>query len=189
MLRLHEEYNFLYNLLHADEPMIPLTASESLYLQTTPICHICEQTFLDSDVRIADHCHYRGTFLGAAHNQCNLERRVDSRLRIVMHNFQSYDCHMFIKELCKHEDRLHDVQIIPRTLEKYTSVSTRKFVMIDSCQHMPTSLEKLVENLTENGQKSDDLHYLKNYIKNEHNGNLEKLQLLLRKQVCTLFYI
>ena len=94
---------------------------------------------------------------------------------------------MFIKELCKHEDRLHDVYIIPRTLEKYTSVSTRKFVMIDSCQHMPSSLETLVENLTKNGKNSDELYYLKNYIKNEHDGDLEKLQLLLRKQVCAIY--
>jgi hypothetical protein len=109
-----------------------------------------------------------------------MERQTSKKLRIITHNFSSYDCHLFIKELCKHEDNLFHIQVIPKTLEKYTSVTTSKFVFIDSGQHMPTSLEKLALNLVASG---DHLHYLREFVREEHNDDQEKFQILCRKQV------
>ena len=179
VLRLHEEYEFLHDLLHADEPMKPLTASQQQELQEATLCHICGEEFQQDELKVADHCHYRGDFLGASHSKCNLERRTDKMLRVITHNFSAYDCHLFVKELCHFEDNLWHVQVIPKTLEKYTSVSTSRFRFLDSYQHMPASLEKLASNLINSG----DLHYLREFVQNEYDGEEEKFRMLCRKQV------
>jgi hypothetical protein len=179
VIRLHEEYEFLYDLLFADEPMEPLTDAQQQEMLDARKCHICDLEFEPDDLKVADHCHYRGHYIGPSHATCNMERRTDKKLRVITHNFSSYDCHLFIKELCKHEDDLWHVHIIPKTLEKYTSVSTSKFRFIDSYQHMPASLEKLVSNLVSSG----DLNYLRDYVKADHNNEEAKFQMLCRKQV------
>ena len=45
-------------------------------------------------------------------------------------NFQAYDVHMLIESLAKHEDELERVQIVPQTMEKYTSIITPKFRLV-----------------------------------------------------------
>ena len=54
--------------------------------------------------RVQDHDHYTGEFAGAAHWQCNIERRLErEHLMIICHNFTRYDDHIFLEELCKQE--------------------------------------------------------------------------------------
>ena len=41
--------------------------------------------------------------------------------------FQSYDVHLLVEALAKHEDDVNDVRIIPQSMEKYTSIITQHF--------------------------------------------------------------
>ena len=43
-------------------------------------CWICERDFDDSDVKVLDHCHFKGIFLGRAHEVCNLSQPKNPKL-------------------------------------------------------------------------------------------------------------
>ena len=58
VLRLYEEYEFLKDLLFANEPMLPLTDDEMLQFNNAEQCYMCGLEFEATDQKVADHCHY-----------------------------------------------------------------------------------------------------------------------------------
>ncbi|XP_057292540.1 uncharacterized protein LOC130621248 [Hydractinia symbiolongicarpus] len=76
----------------------------------------------NSDMRVADHCHYTGKFHGAAHRSCNLRYKVSKYIPIVFHNLSGYDAHLFIKELAKQYGD-EKITVIAENKEKYISFS------------------------------------------------------------------
>ena len=55
--------------------MIPLTTKEKIYHNKQKICYVCKKEFNNNDkknYKVRDHCHYMGTYRGAAHNICNI---------------------------------------------------------------------------------------------------------------------
>ena len=140
-------------------------------------CWICKDHFDDSvDVKVLDHCHYTGKFLGYAHNMCNLKRRTLNFIPIVAHNLSNYDLHPLCKKL--HEfDKKCKIDVIPSTDEKYISLSVGVPVneytdkngviktvyeylrFIDSFRFMATSLDNLVSYLPKEKFQILDNHY------------------------------
>ena len=124
-------------------------------------CIICNED-LDDGTKVRDHCHLTGKFRGAAHNGCNLNYQVPKFIPVVFHNLSGYDSHLFIKKL-----RSKKVSCIPKNDENYISFSadvivdkftdkqgkektvTRSLRFIDSFRFMPSSLDALVKNLSE----------------------------------------
>ena len=70
---------------------------------------------------------FSGDYIGPACGICNRERQTCKKLTIVFHNFKSYDVHLLVEDLAKHEPKLSDVKIIPQSMEKYTSIVTNQF--------------------------------------------------------------
>ena len=61
-------------------------------------CWMCNEEFNDKDVKVRDHCHFTGRYLGATHNSCNLRYRKPKFTPVVFHNLSRYDSHLFIKK-------------------------------------------------------------------------------------------
>ena len=149
-----------------------------------------------------DHCHLTGLYRGAAHNECNLEFKLPKFYRVIFHNLEKYDTHLFIKELAEAQDPLERVGVtetnggvgcIARTEEnhvsfrkeivvdvffkdgKWTEVK-REIRFIDSLKFMNSSLEKLAGNLT---SFPDLEHYFKGH----------QLELVKRKGVYPYDYM
>ena len=130
------------------------------------ICHICEEELLEKD-KVKDHCHYTGKYRGAAHSVCNLNYKNKKFIPIIFHNLSGYDSHLFIKNIGITKSK---VDCIPNNEEKYISFTKHivlgKYInkkgeekedkldirFIDSFKFMPTSLDKLVANLTKCGK-------------------------------------
>lgn len=55
---MHEEYERLSNLIHADEEMKPLTAAQRQAHYRAPSCYLCNEPFTEDNPRVKDHCHY-----------------------------------------------------------------------------------------------------------------------------------
>ena len=94
---------------------------------------------------------FSGQFRAAAHNSCNLQLKVPTRIPVVFHGLRNYDGHLLIKELGNFVNKLSDVYIIPNTIEKFTAIYTKEFCFIDSSQHLLGSLETLVKDLKDKG--------------------------------------
>ena len=148
-----DEYKAAYSLLNAEVPMNPITPQQLQQYEASTSCYMCQESFTSNNPKCFDHCHYRyyytysyytysyytvryytlynqtfsGDYIGPACGICNRERQTDKKLTIVFHNFKSYDVHLLVEDLAKHEKKLSDVKIVPQSMEKYTSVVTKQF--------------------------------------------------------------
>ena len=162
----------------------------------TDVCHICEET-IDDDIKVKDHNHLTGEFVGAAHQSCNLKFKEPSFVPIVFHNLSGYDAHLFIKQLGVSEG---EINCIANNEEKYISFTKKIHVdsivdenekerkvylnnrFIDSFKFMQCGLDSLVKNLTNNGTNDLLIPHTKNRFQ-------EKTYLALRKGVYPYDYM
>ena len=88
---------FLETLLQIEEPLdkklsaaepLNLTDYEEAKFKSQWRCHICEKAFEPEEIRVRDHCHLTGVFMGAAHQLCNLKRIEVKKVPLFCHNFQ-----------------------------------------------------------------------------------------------------
>ena len=141
--------------------MIPLTKEEKDNYNKENICHICKKDF-NNDMKVRDHCHFTGKYMGSAHNMYNLRYKIPKNIPVIFHNGSTYDYHFIIKDLaCEFEGNF---ECLGENTEKYINFSvpikkrienknmdiTYKIKFIDSFRFMATSLWKLVDNLTDN---------------------------------------
>ena len=84
--------------------MDPPTEQEIIAYNNAKICHICEKSFNDDDIKVREHCHYTGKYRGPAHNACNLQYKVPKSIPLVFHGGSKYDFHLIIKQLAKDFD-------------------------------------------------------------------------------------
>ena len=76
--------------------MIPSTKSQLREYRHATKCHICFKQFGDKG-KVRDHCHYSGSYRGAAHFSCNLRYEIPRYIPVVFHNLAGYDAHLFIR--------------------------------------------------------------------------------------------
>ena len=142
--------------------MIQLTNEEKEPYEKQKVCYICKKEF-STDIKyrkVRDHCHYKGKFRGAAHNNCNLRYKVPKEIPVVFHNGFTYDYHFIVKQLAKEFGGKFDC--FGENTEKYIAFSEPiykindndetiiyKLKFIDSFRFMSTSLSSLVDNLPE----------------------------------------
>jgi hypothetical protein len=124
------------------------------------LCHICKQV-LGTD-RVRDHDHLTGEYLGAAHNDCALERVLPSRVPVFFHNLKNYDGHIIIKAYDESIFPNQRLTIIPTSMEKYVGFFVGDLAFLDSLAFLPASWTHSV------------VIYLvkKNYISCDKNGQL-----------------
>ncbi len=134
-------------------PMDKLTEQEEEIVRTATHCYLCEGIFHDEgEKRVRDHDHLTGKFLGMAHNDCNLARRELYQLCIFTHNFSGYDSHFLIRALSRFPERIHTIDAIPLTTQKFKTITVnRRIKFLDSCAFLPDSLDNLVKTLVKSG--------------------------------------
>lgn len=158
------------------EPMI-MTGTDWQSFKKATHCHICNKEL--GAIKVRDHCHVTGQFRGAAHNECNINYKFTGRIPVIFHNLRGYDSHVIMQAIGRIQGK--QLKCIPNNMEKYISFSLGCMDFIDSFQFMSSSLEKLVDNLAQEG--SVKFQHMKNYF------GEEKIQLLLRKQVYPYEYL
>ena len=177
------EYHYrLKPLFTATTPMIPLTPEEQFRHWADPKCHICGGLFDPTEVRVADHNHALlkvdqvSNYIGPAHNSCNLRRTKPQKCPVIFHNLLGFDLHLFFKDLCRDVPNTDQINIIPKSTEKYISISTPKFVFIDSLRHLTASLSNVSGSLSSLQKKK-----LREYCEVKWPNSPRKLELLQQK--------
>ena len=161
-------------------------------------CCICGICFNTGDMKVLDHCHYSGKFLGWAHQKCNIQRRTNNYMPIFAHNLSNYDMHHIIRSLNK-TNLKNKLTVIPSTDEKYICLSIGVWIkaaydkkgklqnvyeyirILDSCKFMTSSLESLVANLSPNKFQLLETHF--------ENHCLEDINLLKQKGFYPYSYV
>lgn len=112
-----------------------------------------------------DHNQVIGAYRGAAHVRCSLNYKQSRNIPIVFHNLHHYDAHHIIMSIGKFKE--YSLDVIATTLETCIGFRMVKkgcpihLNFIESLQHLPISLEKLVSNLEE-----DQFKILKHHFRN-----------------------
>jgi hypothetical protein len=175
---LYEKVENISKILRITKPMI-FTESDCEAFSNAYICYVCQGLLWEGN-KVRDHCHLTGKYRGAAHSQCNLKLQVSRFLPVFFHNLSGYDCHLFIKELCKTPG---DVKLIPKSMEKY--ISFTKYVIlndtnecfplrfVDSFKFLGSSLDNLAKSMN----RSDFYHLQKSVT------DANQFELLLRKGI------
>ena len=152
MESLQELEEELYEYQKQVKPMI-LTEEQEAEFQRATHCYMCKDPILEEAgkwSKVRDHNHATGEYRGAAHSQCNLNKKRSYHIPVFFHNLRGYDGHIIMQGIHRYveEKRIH---VIPNNMEKYVSFQLGNLRFLDSLQFLGpgASLEKLAENLQE----------------------------------------
>ena len=124
---------------------------EDDYSENSIKCWICDNVYVDGDVKIRDYCHIIGKYRGSVHRNCSIN--VKLKIPIVFYNLKNYDSYFIMQKLSKFHFKIN---VIPNAIEKYMSFNIyNTLIFIDSFQFLSSSLDSLVKNLAK-----DDFKYL-----------------------------
>ena len=142
-------------------PMKPLSRAKQEEYDTATQCHICRKPLLGvqdpKGITVRDHDHITGLFIGAAHQSCNLQRRVNYQIPVFFHNFRGYDSHLIVHEFPNIQNR--KLKVIGQNMEKYLQIQWGEHIVFrDSLQFLTASLDSLVKSLAMSGR--DNFQYL-----------------------------
>ena len=112
---------------------LKMTKENEKKFQKAEECHICEKKYTDKDIRVRDHCHITGKYRGSAHQECNLQLRVNPeevKIPVIFHNLRGYDSHFIMQEIgaiVKNYEYTNkygkkcqmNINAIPNNMEKY----------------------------------------------------------------------
>ena len=170
-----------------------MTKENEEEFQKADECHICNKKYTADDIRVRDHCHITGKFRGSAHQECNLQLRLNPdkiKIPVIFHNLRGYDSHFIMQEIGaivkdyeytnkKGQKCQMNINAIPNNMEKYMAfILGNHLTFLDSFQFMSSGLEKLVSNLPKESLK---------YTSNRFKGT--KLDLMVRKGVYPYDYM
>ena len=145
-----------------------MTKENEEEFQKADECHICNKKYTADDIRVRDHCHITGKFRGSAHQECNLQLRLNPdkiKIPVIFHNLRGYDSHFIMQEIGaivkdyeytnkKGQKCQMNINAIPNNMEKYMAFMLgNHLTFLDSFQFMSSSLEKLVGNLPKESLK------------------------------------
>ena len=96
-----------------------MTKEDKEDFENSTKCWICDNDYIDDDVKVRDHCHITGKYRGSGHRDCNTNLKLNPKVSIVFHNLKNYDSHLIMPELDKFNV---EVNVIPNELKKYMSL-------------------------------------------------------------------
>ena len=170
-----------------------MTKENEEEFQKADECHICNKKYTNQDIRVRDHCHINGKYRGSAHQECNLQLKLNPekvKIPVIFHNLRGYDSHFIMQEIgaiVKDYEYTNkdgkkcqmNINAIPNNMEKYMAFMLgNHLTFLDSFQFMSSSLEKLVGNLPK-----ESLKYTSKMFKGT------KFDLMVRKGVYPYDYM
>ena len=57
---------------------------------------ICDNDYIDNDVKVRDHCRITGKKRGSPHRDCNVNVKLNHKISVVIRNLKNYDSHLIM---------------------------------------------------------------------------------------------
>ena len=130
---------------------LAMTKEVNEYFKNSTKCWICDNDYIDNDVKVRYHCHITGKYTGSAPRNCNINLKLNRKNSVVFHNLKNHDSHLIMRiELGNELGKFNlKINVIPNGLEIYMSfIINNKLNFADSFQFLSSSLESLVKNLS-----------------------------------------
>ena len=84
------------------EPVMTEEGNE--HFRNSVECWICDNDYVDNDVKVRNHCHITGEYRGSAHADCNINLKLSHKITAIFHilNYDyNYGSHLIMQELGK----------------------------------------------------------------------------------------
>ena len=105
-----------------------MTKEDNEDFENSTKCWICDNDYINNDVKVRDHCHNTGKYRGSVHRDYNINVRLNHKTPVVFHNLKSFDSHLIMQELGKSNLKCHT-----KWIEIYMGFSiNNKLSFIDS---------------------------------------------------------
>ena len=72
--------------------------------------------YVDGDVKVINHCHITGKYIGFWHEDCNIKVKLNNKIPVIFHDVKNNHSHLIMQELRKFD---FQINFIPNRLEKY----------------------------------------------------------------------
>ena len=129
-----------------------MTKEDNENFNNSTKCRICDNDFVDNDVKVKNHCHITGKYKCSAQRDCNFNVKLNHISLVVFHDLEN-DSYFIMQKLGKFNLK---IDVIPNELLKYIIFTlNNKLGFIDSFQFVRSSVDSLVKNLSK-----DDCKYL-----------------------------
>ena len=80
-----------------NEPV--MTKVDNEVFKNSTKCWICNNNYIDNDVKVRDHCHITGKYRGSTQRDCNFNLKLNHKISVVFHNLKNYDSLLIMQDL------------------------------------------------------------------------------------------
>ena len=60
-----------------------MTKEDNEDFENSTKCLIYDSDYIDSDVKVRDHCHITGKYRGSAHRDCNINVKLNHKISVI----------------------------------------------------------------------------------------------------------
>ena len=71
-----------------------MTKEDNEDFKNSTKCWFSDNDYIETDVKVRDHCHIAGKYRGSALRDCNINLELNHNIPIVFHNPKNYDSHI-----------------------------------------------------------------------------------------------
>lgn len=164
---------------------IAWTDDDRIKFRNTNECEFCHLPLRSrSDRKVADHDHLTGKFRFTLCNRCNLTfaSTNNRKVPIVAHGGGFYDSKLILSALGKNKSLKYRIRVYAKSKEKFLCIFLNNFMLIDSYNFLPASLQTLTNSLKMKGDEY--FKPVRDFVQSE-----EQFQLMLRKGVFCYEYL
>ena len=83
---------------HFNKEMV-MTKEDRKDFKSADTCHICDKKCTEKDIKVRDHCHITGKYRGSAHQDCNINFKLNEKIPVIFHNLRGYDIHFIMQPI------------------------------------------------------------------------------------------
>ena len=78
-----------------------MTKEDNKDFKNSTKCWICDNDFVDNDLKVRDHCHIAEKYRSSAHRDCKANIKFNHKIPVVFHNLKNHDSHLIMQKLGK----------------------------------------------------------------------------------------
>ena len=78
-----------------------MTKKDSEDYKSSTKCQICDDGYVDNNVKVRDHRHITGICRVSAHRACNINLKLNHKIPVMFHNLKMFHSYLIMQELGK----------------------------------------------------------------------------------------
>ena len=75
-----------------------MTKKDNENFKNSTKCWICDNVYVEGDVKVRNQCHINGEYRESADIICNINVKLNQRSPVVLHTLKNYDSHLIMQK-------------------------------------------------------------------------------------------